>query len=416
MAQAAETGGDVEGDEVIAAAAGEPRPLPVGELHLGELLEGAVDFVVHPVVLEEHADILARLAFVQRLPQPRGFLEHHAFEVLVFLERAVERGRVAPEIEDAANLGIGHGDAAGERIGVEPAEDLLGAFVRKLHEIRQRHDGVPRGLRDHLHGEALVAERVGDAGGLEFFEVELARAGIANGQRQRFGDEDAARQHGEKTFLAVAGLGGRADGFVGEETEAVGDFQAPREAAGFLGGDGEILLGAGVAERGVGGRERGCVAEREADAAGLRRVRLVRDLDGEFERVAFAQETRRVGLDHDVLGGDGVGFDESAAKLAVVREAEEAPAREGLGHGEFELHLAVFVGDELREKEGAFVEILACGDFAEVGGVAAVACAAAGAGVAAFLASLFVGRAELGAVLGEAFRGGVHGSGVHRHA
>ncbi len=53
--------------------------------------------------------------------------------------------------------------------------------MRELHEIRQRHDGVPRGLRDHLHSEALVAERVRDAGGLEFFEVELARAGVADG-------------------------------------------------------------------------------------------------------------------------------------------------------------------------------------------------------------------------------------------
>ncbi len=98
-----------------------------------------------------------------------------------------------------------------------------------------------------------------------------------------------------------------------------------------------------------------------------------------------------------------------------MREAEEAPAREGLGHGELELHLAVFVGDELREKEGAFVEIFARGDFAEIGGVAACACACAatGAGVAAGAVGLFVARAKLGTVLGEAFAGGVHRSGVH---
>jgi hypothetical protein len=43
--------------------------------------------------------------------------------------------------------------------------------------------------------------------------------------------------------------------------------------------------------------------------------------------------------------------------LRVVREAEEFPLGEGLGHGEGHLHNAVVVGEELREEEGGFVEV-----------------------------------------------------------
>ena len=52
----------------------------------------------------------------------------------------------------------------GQRVGVKPVEDLLGALVGKFHQIGQGQHRVPGRVRDHLHGEALVRERVGTAG------------------------------------------------------------------------------------------------------------------------------------------------------------------------------------------------------------------------------------------------------------
>ncbi len=56
-----------------------------------------------------------------------------------------------------------------------------------------------------------------------------------------------------------------------------------------------------------------------------------------------------------------------AAELGVVGEAEELPLGERLGHREFDLHLAVGVGEQMREEEGRLVEVLSRGDLAQVG-------------------------------------------------
>ena len=58
VAQPAETGRDVEGDVIVRRAAGKPRPRPVAQLLLGELLQQPGGFVVQPIVVEENAHIL----------------------------------------------------------------------------------------------------------------------------------------------------------------------------------------------------------------------------------------------------------------------------------------------------------------------------------------------------------------------
>src|SRR6266480_8031688 len=47
-------------------------------------------------------------------------------------------------------------------------------------------------------------------------------------------------------------------------------------------------------------------------------------------------------------------------------EAEEFPLRERFGYRELQLHLAVVVRDELREKEGGFVQIFTGCDGTEI--------------------------------------------------
>ena len=109
------------------------------------------------------------------------------------------------------------------------------------------------------------------------------------------------------------------------------------------------------------------MAEAQPHRAVLPGRRLVGDLDGELQLVAFAEEPRRIGLDHEVLGGDRFVGQQAAAEFGVVGEAQELPLGQGLRHGEFELHLALGVGEQVGEEEGRFVEVLACRDLAQIG-------------------------------------------------
>ena len=82
--------------------------------------------------------------------------------------------------------------------------------------------------------------------------------------------------------------------------------------------------------------------------------RLVADLDREFDEITFAQEPRRVGLDHQVFGGHGRAAE--SGRHGVVRSwaiAQEFPFGQRLGHGEFCPHGAVVVRDEVRERRKA---------------------------------------------------------------
>ena len=318
MAQAPEPGGDVQSDVILPPPAGEPGPGTVGQLHFGKLLQGPVGFEVEPVVVEENPDIPARLAFGLRLAQPGGFLDQHALEVLIFLERAVERRRAAPLREDAVNLRIGVGDVARQGIGVEPVESLLRAFVRILHQVRQRQHGVPGGIRHHLDGEALLAQRGGLAGLEKPGELEPLRRRTANRQGQGFGEENLPRQHRQKSFLAVRHAAGRADGLVAEKPRAIRHFDAPGVTARFLGGNIEGDLGRGVAEQAVGGPVVHGFVESQPDFAFLARRGLVGDFHGELEGVAFAQEAGRIGLHHQVFGRDRLVGEKTGAAVGIV--------------------------------------------------------------------------------------------------
>ena len=150
---------DVERDVLIAAAAGEPRPQAVAPVASAVSL-----YKVRPISSLSRFSSNRMPTFLRAwtlglgLPDPRRLLQGHGLEVLVLLQRAVQRGRALPQVEDPADLGVGVGDVAGQGVGVEPVEDLLAALVGILHQVRQGHHRVPRRLRDHLHGQALVLQ------------------------------------------------------------------------------------------------------------------------------------------------------------------------------------------------------------------------------------------------------------------
>jgi len=202
--------------------------------------------------------------------------------------------------------------------------------------------------------------------GEQLGEFELFRRWSANRQRERFGDENAPREYWQKTFFAVGDTSACGHGSVGEERRAIGNFDAPGVAARFLRRDHEIQLRFEIAEKFVGGLIAGGFVESEPDFSELADGALVRDFDGEFEQIAFAHESRRIGLHHQILGCDGLALQKAGTQTFVMREAEEFPLRERFGHRELELHLAVVVRNQLREKEGRLVQILSGRDGTEV--------------------------------------------------
>ena len=120
-------------------------------------------------------------------------------------------------------------------------------------------------------------------------------------------------------------------------------------------------------QRGIGRLPVGRFIEGETDAAGLAGGGLVGHLDREFESIAFPQEPGRVGLDHQVFGGDRFAFEKSGAQLLVVRKPHELPLGEGFRHGELKFDHAVFIRQQLRVEEGRLLEILPGAHLAEVG-------------------------------------------------
>ena len=309
----AEAGGDVEGDVIARTSAGHPWPGSVRELHLTQLSHGGLGLVGEALVFEQDSHIAASLAFVFGLTQPRGFLEHHALEILVFLQRTIERWSAAPLVKHLLDAWIAVGDVAAETVGVQAGKGAHGAWVWAFHEIRQRHHGVPTGVGDHLHSEPLVLEGVALAGGDKFVELEVFGLGAADGQREAFGDKDAAAEHGQETLFAIGHLVGAAHGFEGEEAKVVWHTETPAVAAALVGWHREGLIEVHITEQFVDIILGKSVSEGQADFAGLFLLGAVAYLDGELKFIAFAQESRWVGLHHNVFRGDSAAAQDTAA-------------------------------------------------------------------------------------------------------
>src|SRR4051812_17135306 len=172
MPEPPEAGRDVKGDVIIALPTWKPRPLPVGELEFSDLGQQPLRLIVQAIIFKKHSYILPGLALGHGLTEPRCFFEHYTLEVLIFLERTVQGGCGAPLLEHSMNLWIGVCDRASKGICIEPVEGLFCALVRELHEVRKSHDRIPGWVRDHLHSQALVLQRVRFPGPEQFAEFK----------------------------------------------------------------------------------------------------------------------------------------------------------------------------------------------------------------------------------------------------
>ena len=279
---------------------------PFCVLAFGQLLQGPGRLVVQPVVFEEDAHVPPGLALGLGLADPGRFLQHDRLEVLVLLQRAVQGGRAPPLLEDAMDLRIAVGDVPGQGVGIQAIERLLVALVGIFHEVGQGHDRVPRRVRDHLHRQALALQGLRLARFQQAVELELLGLRAADGQRQRFGDQRAADEHRQQALLAVGDPAGRADGLVADRPAGgmSGTVSRQEKLCDSLAARSKLWSVVVLPEVGVDRFAGAGVGEAQPHRAALPGRRLVADLDGELQLVAFAEEPRRIGLDHEVLGGD----------------------------------------------------------------------------------------------------------------
>ena len=114
MPQSCKAGGDVEGDVIVAAAAGHPWPATVRILRLGELVEQPLGIGVEPVFIEQDTDIPPGLTFIFRFAHPGRLEQEQALEVFVFLEWTVKCVGSLPQVKHASDARVGVGDVRSE--------------------------------------------------------------------------------------------------------------------------------------------------------------------------------------------------------------------------------------------------------------------------------------------------------------
>ena len=148
---------------------------------------------------------------------------------------------------------------------------------------------------------------------------------------------------------------------------AVRHGEPPREAARLAGGNGELLFGRRVAKQHVRGRLGLGILQIEFHAADALGFAGVDDARGELQRIALAQESRRVRPHHQVERRYRPAVEIAGAGLGVVRKGHQPPLGQCLRHRETQLHFAGFVRDDVREKERRLVEVFADGHRSGLG-------------------------------------------------
>ena len=200
-----EAGEDVERDVVRGRSAWEPRPASVAIPLKPQLLDATILLALEAVLAEKIAEPRARGGLVLRLAHPRRRLERNRLQLRIGFQRALKRLGASrlPRIEHLADSRIGVRDVRPKRVRVVAAERLLAAFVRKLHQVRERQHRVPSRTRHGAHGEVLMTYRLRPLACKKVVELERLRLVAARIELHRLADEYAPCKDGKHAFLAV---------------------------------------------------------------------------------------------------------------------------------------------------------------------------------------------------------------------
>ena len=214
------------------------------------------------------------------------------------------RSGYAPLLKFFPQLRRGIANRFGECVGVKAVENRVGrfAFLRLLGDIRKREQGGFVGASRRVEEEGAGTRSVlAVRSGGEFVKGKGGFRARAHECGSGFREHDFAREHGKRGGFSVgnfSGASGSAE-IHRDGTERDADFTEKRGRG--LRGNGEILFGGTFVGNGnffaVGGEEFRFEAERSRHFG----VPAIGDFYGEFDFVAFAEEARRVGLNHQVF-------------------------------------------------------------------------------------------------------------------
>ena len=126
-------------------------------------------------------------------------------------------------------------------------------------------------------------------------------------------------------FDVLGNLARGSYGLVGQISQVIGNLDLPRKGLGLLGGNlkGQICLE--VAQKRVHALIGTSIIEGQANGPRLDRRGLVGHLYSELEKVALAEESRRIGLYHEILHRYHAVGQKPGTHLLVVSESEELP-------------------------------------------------------------------------------------------
>ena len=358
---------DVQGHIGRRRPARPPRESAERGLGLEEFRQRRLSLGLGHARVEHLFDAHPRVLAAARRFEPGRLLEGHLPVRIGGVERLVDRLPLAQLLGHARDLRIFIVEARQDAGRKEAVERLLRALVGIIDEVGQGFEEPIEELGVHGDHELFVdARRVVRLG--QVVELELARLALLDRREPRLDEMHPSRQDRQRPELAVGQGAG-----LGHDLE--GDRAHPRRR-GQREDDGRPAPGLDLERPGRHARRkpksRGQVLVRQRvedlqrDLARERRVPGVVDHDPQIGLVAFAEEARQIGPDHEVFHRLRLRLERPAHQVPGHAVDEDAPARHGVGHGEFDGRRPVRPREKMGLPEGRLGEIRA-----ELGGLAA---------------------------------------------
>ncbi len=304
MLHLAESADDILGDIAVVVAPVEPWPSAVAKLFLPKLAQRPLQFVVHPVEVEEEADALLAFRLVPGLHHPGGFFEKDTLEFLVLFElrkQGIRRFRL-PAFKNIPDLRVFPHDMGRKAVGIHPVEYLLGTFVRIFHQVREGLHGIPCRVRRKLDGVGVMLQgaRCLSRSG-QLFKPEVPAFLSPDRQGHGFRHQHAVPEHRDHRLFAVAEIA-RPGRHTAEHRPGVfGDLQFPANmtAVAFRGRKFNRLFI--IPEGHIHGLHADGVEKLEAGVPLQRLARHVHHPGAEPYLVAFPEKAWLVGQDHQLF-------------------------------------------------------------------------------------------------------------------
>ena len=194
----------------------------------------------------------------------------------------------------------------------------------------------------------------------QFSEAEGFRSGAFEAQGHRFGHQDPIGQYRHGAFFAVCMPACACGDPEGDRlVEIAGYTERKWYGGGLPGGGGEILDRKNIVKISIYRSARFGIDDLEGQLAGQFGICQIGDLRRQGEHVAFPQESRRVGLDHQVFLCDDRPRGRGHREVLGMRQHLPFPTGQCLGHDKAKANVPEAVRFQIGEKEGRLPKVFA---------------------------------------------------------